>query len=138
MGRGLDGGEQGLAGILPGHAQELAQGERRLQLAAALEGVEVGGDLGQQAAQGLFLGERCAIVTPALATGRAMLGPEHVPAARLGLAVMRGDLARALVDDDAVRRLAHLEAAADERGGHGVVIGVERDVALHVDEALME
>ena len=35
-------------------------------------------------------------------------------------------------------RLAHLEAAADERGGHGVVIGVEGDVALDIDEPLME
>src|SRR5881628_933384 len=77
-------------------------------------------------------------MTPALAPGRAMLGPEQVAVARFGLALMRGDLARALVEDDAVRRLAHLEAAADERGGHGVVIGVEGDVALDVDEPLME
>ena len=122
MGRGLDGREQGLAGILAGHAQELPQGQGGLQLAAPLEGVEVGLALGQQAAQGLLLGERFALVPPALAPGRAMLGPEHVPVARLGLAVMRGDLARPLVDDDAVLGLAHLEAAAEERGGHGVAI----------------
>ena len=80
MGCGLDGGEQGLAGILPGHAQELAQGQRRLQLAAALEAVEVGLDLGQQAEQILLLGERFAL-PPALAAGRPMLGPEHVAVA---------------------------------------------------------
>src|SRR2546427_1827510 len=136
--RGLDGGEQGLAGILAGHAQKLAQGQRRLQLAAALEGVEVGLDVRQQAAQVFLLRERVALVPPALATGRAMLGPEHVAAARLGLAVMRSDFARSRVDDDTVLRLAHLEAAADERGGHGVVVGIEGDVALDIDEPLMK
>ena len=38
---GLDGREQGLAGILAGHAQELPQGQRRLQFAAALEALGV-------------------------------------------------------------------------------------------------
>ncbi len=51
---------------------------------------------------------------------------------------MRGDFARPLVDDDAVRCLAHLEAPADERGGHGIVIGVEGRVTLDIDEPLME
>src|SRR5439155_11414363 len=67
-----------------------------------------------------------------------MLGPERVAVAGLGLAGVRGDFARALVDDDAVRRLAHLEVAADQRAGYGVVVGVEDDVALDVDEPLME
>jgi hypothetical protein len=139
VGRGLNGGEQRLAGILPGHAQELTQGQRGLELAAALEGADVGVDLGQQAEEILLLGEGLAIVSlPALAAGRAMLGPEHVPVARLDLAFVRGDFARPRVDDDAVLRLAHLEPAADERAGHGVVIGVQRDVALDVDEPLME
>ena len=89
-----------------------------------LRAAEVGLDLGQQAEQILLLGEGLALLPPALAAGRAMLGPEHVPVARLHLAGMRGDFARPLVDDDAVLGLAHLEAAADERGGHGVVIGV--------------
>jgi hypothetical protein len=47
VGRGLDGREQGRAGIFSGHAQELAQGQRGLELAAALEGADVGIDLGQ-------------------------------------------------------------------------------------------
>ena len=119
MGGGLDGREQGRVGVLAGHAQELAQGQRGLELAAALEGREVAVDLGQQVAQVFLFGERLALVPPALAAGRAMLGPEHVPAARLDLAVMRGDLARPRVDDDAVLRLAHLEAPADELRGHG-------------------
>jgi hypothetical protein len=67
-----------------------------------------------------------------------MLGPKHVPVARLDLAVMRGDLARSRGDDDAVLRLAHLEAPADVLRGDGVGIGVEGDVALDVDEPLME
>ena len=41
MGGGLEGREQGLAGILARHAQELAQGQRGLQLAAPLEGGDV-------------------------------------------------------------------------------------------------
>jgi hypothetical protein len=72
VGRGLDGREQGLAGILAGHAQELAQGQRRLELPAVLEGAEVGVDLGQQAEQVLLFGERLAIApAPALAAGGA-------------------------------------------------------------------
>jgi len=122
VGGGLDGGEHGLARILARHAQELAQGQRRLQLTAALEAAEVGLDLGQQAEEVLLLGERLALVPPALAPGRAMLGPEHVPVARLDFTVMRGDFAWPLVHDDPVLSLAHLEPAADERGGHGVVI----------------
>ena len=62
MGGGLDGREQRRGRILAGHAQELPQGQRRLELAAALEGREVGVDLGQQAAQVLLFGERRAIV----------------------------------------------------------------------------
>ena len=50
VGRGLDGREQGLTGILAGHAHELAEGQGGLELAAALEGADVGVDLGQQAA----------------------------------------------------------------------------------------
>jgi hypothetical protein len=138
VGGGFDGGEQGRTGILPRHAQELAQGQRRLQLAAALEAAEVGLDLRHQAEQMLLLGEGRAIVTPALAPGRTMLGPEHVAVAWLGLAFMRGDLARPLGDDDAVLRLAHFEAAADERRRHRIVVGVKPDVALDVDEPLME
>ena len=138
MGRGLDGGEQRLAGILAGHAQELSQRQRRLQLAPALEGDEVGGDLRQAADQLLLLGERRALVPPALASGRAMLGPEHVVGAGLDRAGMRRDLARPVGNDDAVLGLAHLEAAADERGGHGVVVGVEGDVALDIDQALVD
>ena len=51
---------------------------------------------------------------------------------------MRGDLAGPRGDDDAIVMLAHVEAPADERAGHGVVIGMQRDVALDVDEPLME
>ena len=139
MGRGLDGGEQRLPRILAGHAQELAQGQGGLELAAALEGAEVGVDLGQQAAQVFLLGEGLAILPlPALAARGAMLGPEEIPAERFDFALMHGDLARPLVDDDAVVALAHLEVPADERGGHGVVIGVQRDIPLDVDEPLMK
>jgi hypothetical protein len=58
--------------------------------------------------------------------------------AGLDLARMRGDLARAVADDDAVRGLAHLEPAANERRRHGVAIRVEGDVALDIDEPLMD
>ena len=67
-----------------------------------------------------------------------MLGPKHVPVARLDLAGMHGDLAGPRGDDDAVLALAHLEAPADVRRGHGVVIGVQGDVALDIDEPLVE
>jgi hypothetical protein len=49
VGGGGDGGKQGLARILAGHAQELAQGQGRLQFAALLEAGQVGRALGQQA-----------------------------------------------------------------------------------------
>src|SRR5205823_812638 len=92
------------------------------------EGADVGVDLGQQAAQVLLLGEWLALVPlPALAARGPMLGPEEVPAERFDLAFMHGDLARAVVDDYAVVALAHLEVPADERGGHGVVIGASVD-----------
>jgi len=98
VGRGLDGREQGLAGILAGHAQELAEGQRGLELAAALEGREVDVDLGQQVAQVFLFGERLAIVPPALAAGGPMLRPEAEPdvtPAGVGQMPHRGAVARA-------------------------------------------
>jgi len=62
VGGGLDGREQGFGRILAGHAQELAESQRGLELAAALESLEVGVDLGQQTAQIFLLGERLALV----------------------------------------------------------------------------
>jgi hypothetical protein len=51
---------------------------------------------------------------------------------------MGRDKARAVVDVDPIFGLAHLELAADERIRHRVAVGVHIDIALDVDETMME
>ena len=67
-----------------------------------------------------------------------MLGHGHAGEGPAEDLLMRRDEARAVVDVDPILRFADLELPPDQQIGHRVAVAVHIDVALDIDEAMME
>ena len=135
-GLGESSGEGG-PGILPDHAQQAAQGEGGLLAATLLEGDHVVRGLGQGLDDGRFIRARfgsprsLAARVDVLFQGATLAGP-------VDDALMGDAFPQPVVDLDAVLGLTDFYLPADPVRGARVAVRVERDVALHVHDALVE
>ena len=137
MGRFLNGGEHRFTRIVANHAQQLAQGNHQVLAAALFESLNVAGNLGGGFDDRLFF--RMGITTlDALAARGPVFGQGNALLFGFSHTAMSHNAAQIELDFDVVFRLANLNAAADPGDGHGVSIGVQRDVSFDIHDALMK
>jgi hypothetical protein len=133
---GPDGIEEGGAGVVADHAEKPPDGKDSASAGVALKVLDVGGGLGCFGKElaflgaGFVLGRSGAARGPVFGEGAAAGPPDDAP--------VGGDEARAEEELDVVLGLADFELSTDEGGGSGVVASADVDVALEVDDAVVE
>src|SRR6266851_4798969 len=126
---------EGSRGVLPDHAEEVAQGKGRLLPAPLLERSHVGGEVGRELDDAGLLGRWSRLF------GVLPWWPMLLDRDPLAYGIDdpgMGDALSAALDLDPVLCLSYFYPAAEPFGRDRVTIGMETDVSLEVDDALME
>ncbi len=134
---GLDrGGERG-GGVVAPHLGKAAERGGPAQAGVLLERDGVVGERGAGVGELALLGERCDTLG-GLSARRTMFRQRPPLLRRGNNLLVRGDLARADEHVDRVLGLTYLDGLADELVGHRVDVAVDVDVALEIDNPLVE